>query len=115
MSRKPLIKKYIELLGEQNPIKGFEKNMYSKVYEGDKDSDNELSYSKPLGICEKFIKLYSKKGDVVADIFGGSGTTLIACEQLKRVCYTMELEPKYCDVIIKRFENLTGKTAVKIN
>ena len=56
----------------------------------------------------------SKKGDVVLDIFGGSGTTLIACEQLERQCRMMELDPKYCDVIIKRWETLTGKKGVKV-
>jgi DNA modification methylase len=48
------------------------------------------------------------------DLFGGSGSTLIACEQLNRKCYTMELSPKYVDVIIKRWEEYTGKKAVKI-
>ncbi len=47
-------------------------------------------------------------GSVVLDLFGGSGTTLIACEQVGRVCYTMELDPKYTDVIVKRYLNLTG-------
>ena len=52
---------------------------------------------------------------IIYDGFGGSGSTLIACEQLNRKCYMMELDPKYCDVIIKRYENLTGKKAVKMN
>lgn len=51
----------------------------------------------------------------VLDLFGGTGTTLIACEQLNRNCYMMELDPKYCDVIIKRWEKFTGKKAEKIN
>lgn len=50
----------------------------------------------------------------VLDLFGGSGTTLIACEQLKRKCFMMEYNPHYCDVIIARWEKLTGKKAVKI-
>ena len=49
------------------------------------------------------------------DVFGGSGSTLIACEQLNRKCYMCELEPKWVDVIIKRWEDFTGKKAVKIN
>lgn len=49
------------------------------------------------------------------DVFGGSGSTLIACEQLNRKCYMAELDPKYCDVIIKRFEQFAGKKAVKIS
>ena len=48
-------------------------------------------------------------------LFGGSGSTLVACEQLDRTCYMMELDPKYCDVIIKRWETLTGEKAVLIN
>ena len=57
----------------------------------------------------------TKKGDAVLDLFGGSGTTLIAAEQLGRKCYMMELDPHYCDVIIARWEKLTGKKATKIN
>lgn len=53
--------------------------------------------------------------DAVIDPFGGSGTTLIACEQLDRVCYMCELDPKYCDVIIDRWETFTGEKAVLIN
>ena len=52
--------------------------------------------------------------NTVLDLFGGSGSTLIACEQLNRTCYMMELDPKYCDVIIKRWESLTGEKAVKL-
>ena len=57
----------------------------------------------------------SQKNDVILDLFGGSGTTLIACEQLERKCCTMEFDTHYCDVIIARWEKLTGKTAEKIN
>ena len=66
---------------------------------------------KPLALCERAIKSSSKKGEIVLDVFGGSGSTLIACEQLERVCYMCELDPHYCNVIIQRFENLTGKKA----
>lgn len=69
---------------------------------------------KPLELIGYQIKNSSKENDIVADLFGGSGTTIIACEQLDRRCYTMELDPKYCDVIIKRWEMLTGKKAVKL-
>lgn len=64
--------------------------------------------------CE-YIVAFTHKDDIVIEPFCGSGTTLIACEQLDRVCYGMELDPKYCDVIIKRWENLTGERAVLIN
>lgn len=69
---------------------------------------------KPIKLIAKLISNSSRKNEIVLDIFGGSGSTLIACEQLNRQCYTMELDPKYCDVIIKRWEELTGNTAVKI-
>ena len=52
--------------------------------------------------------------NIVVDIFGGSGSTLIACEQLNRKCYMMELDPHYIDVIIQRWENFTGEKAVLI-
>ena len=64
--------------------------------------------------CE-YIVAFTDKEDIVIEPFCGSGTTLIACEQLDRVCYGMELDPKYCDVIIKRWENLTGEKAVLLN
>lgn len=49
------------------------------------------------------------------DVFGGSGSTLIACEQLHRKAYVMELEPRWCDVIIKRWESITGEKAIRIS
>lgn len=70
---------------------------------------------KPVELFAYQIKNSTKKGETVLDLFGGSGTTIIACEQTGRTAYCMELDPKYCDVIIKRYENLTGDTAVKIN
>jgi site-specific DNA-methyltransferase (adenine-specific) len=68
---------------------------------------------KPLKVVE-FCLDYAGEGEVVLDLFGGSGSTLIACEQLNRTCYMMELDPHYCDVIIARWEKLSGGTAVKI-
>ena len=70
---------------------------------------------KPIDLLAKLIKDGSRGGDIVLDLFGGSGSTLIACEQTERRCLMMELDPKYCDVIIKRWETLTGKKAVKIS
>ena len=104
---------YIAIIGKQDPNKGLPKETYSKCYIGKKDHDNELSYSKPVELCAKYIRLYGKKN--ILDLFGGSGSTLIACEQSDRTCYMMELDPKYCDVIIKRWETLTGEKAVLIN
>jgi len=104
---------YIAIIGNQDPNKGLEKEMYSKCYIGKKDNDNELSYSKPIELCAKYIKLYGKEN--ILDLFGGSGSTLIACEQLNRKCYMMELDPHYIDVIIQRWENFTGEKAIKLN
>ena len=106
---------YIAVIGDQGPKKGLDFETYSKLYVGKKDAENELSYSKPVALCGKFIMLYSDKGDIVLDIFGGSGSTMIACEQLGRKCRMMELDPHYCDVIIARWEKLTGQKAVKVD
>ena len=70
---------------------------------------------KPIALCGRAIKSSSREGEIVLDVFGGSGSTLIACEQLNRKCYMCELDPHYCDVIIQRWENLTGGKAVRIN
>ena len=70
---------------------------------------------KPIALVAWFLNRYGNEGDIVADIFGGSGSTLIACEQLNRKCYMMELDPHYCTVIIARWEKLTGQKAIKLN
>lgn len=69
---------------------------------------------KPIALCSRAIKSSSREGEIVLDVFGGSGSTLIACEQLGRKCYMMELDPHYCDVIIARWEKLTGLKAEKV-
>ena len=70
---------------------------------------------KPIKLAEWFINKFSKKDDIIIDLFLGSGSTLIACEQTNRICYGMEIDPIYCDVIVKRWEEYTGKKAVKVN
>ena len=70
---------------------------------------------KPIALCARAIKSSSREGEIVLDCFGGSGSTLIACEQTKRRCYMIELDPHYCDVIIQRWENFTGGKAEKLN
>lgn len=67
---------------------------------------------KPVALCARGIKSSSREGEIVLDLFGGSGSTLVACEQTGRACYMVELDPKWCDVIVKRWETLTGKKAV---
>ena len=69
---------------------------------------------KPVELAERAIHNSSKSRDIVLDCFGGSGTTLIACEKLGRQARLIELDPKYCDVIVRRWEEFTGKTAEHI-
>lgn len=71
---------------------------------------------KPLNLIAQIFKKFDKNNEYnnVVDLFGGSGSTLIACEQLNRSCYMMELDPKYIDVIIARWEQFTGKKATKV-
>lgn len=81
------------------------------VWEICKDGVNKLHPTqKPVELAAKAIKNHS--AGLVVDLFGGSGSTLIACEQLNRTCYMMEIDPVYCDVIVKRWENFTGQKAV---
>lgn len=70
---------------------------------------------KPIELIAKALNNSSKQEDIILDVFGGSGSTLIACEQLNRNCYMMELDPHYVDVIINRWEQFTGKKAVLLN
>lgn len=65
---------------------------------------------KPVGLAEIFFDRWLK-GDLVLDLFLGSGSTLIACEKTNRTCYGSELDPHYCSVIIKRWQDYTGKEA----
>ena len=69
----------------------------------------------PVGLVQEYINTLTEKGSNVADCFGGTGTTLIAAEKLGRKCFLMEIEAKYCDIIIKRWEDYTGKKARRIN
>ena len=87
----------------------------TSVWQFDRKSIEGHTTPKPIGFICKALENSSKKNEKVLDLFGGSGSTLIACEQLDRTCYMMELDPRYCDVIVKRWETLTGKKAVKIN
>ena len=63
---------------------------------------------KPIALCARAIKSSSREGEIVLDVFGGSGSTLIACEQLDRICYMMELDEKYASVILRRYVGNTG-------
>lgn len=82
------------------------------VFEIDRPHKSDLHpTTKPVELFEKFISNSTKPGDLIFESFGGSGTTLIASEKLNRKSNSMELDPKYCDVIVARWEKYTGKKA----
>ena len=84
----------------------------TSVWEIDRPTKSkEHPTMKPIKLLTEILMNATQKGDSVLDNFGGSGSTLIACEQTGRKCYMMELDPHYVDVIIERWENLTGKKA----
>lgn len=85
----------------------------SDLWEIKKDTNYVHPTQKPIEIPSRAIRNSSKKNNVVVDLFGGSGSTLIACEQLGRKARLMELDEHYVDVIIQRWQNLTGKEAVR--
>lgn len=89
-----------------------EERIATTIIKEDKPLKNdEHPTMKPIKLMARLIRNSSKINELVIDLFGGSGSTLIACEKTKRVCYMMEYDPKYCDVIIKRWETLTGQKA----
>jgi DNA modification methylase len=84
----------------------------TEVWEIDRPHVSDLHPTmKPVPLVQRALRNSSMPGDVVLDLFGGSGSTLIACELMGRKCFMMELDPGYCDVIVQRFETLTGKKA----
>jgi DNA modification methylase len=86
------------------------------VWEFDRTRKNDLHPTmKPVDLVKNVLSHGSKSGNVVLDLFGGSGSTLIGAEQTGRKAFVMELDPKYCDVIVKRWEEFTGKKAVLLN
>jgi adenine specific DNA methylase Mod len=114
-------REYDDLRREYDDLRAYFDNTHdnmNNVWKFDRTNNDERELTgghatpKPIALCARAIKSSSREGEIVLDVFGGSGSTLIACEQLNRICYMMELDPKYCDVIIKRWEALTGKKAV---
>lgn len=86
------------------------------IWEFDRPFRNDIHPTmKPIDLIEYPINNSSKNGDIVVDFFGGSGSCLIACEKTGRKARLMELDPKYCDVIVKRWEDFTGQKAVLLN
>lgn len=93
----------------------FSDKVSTTVIDEDKVTVNSLHPTmKPIKLLARFIKNSSKQNELILDLFGGSGSTLIACEQLNRKCYMMEYDPKYATVIIDRWEQFTGKKATRI-
>lgn len=91
-------------------IKGNKPEFYGErnqdtVWEMGRENDKIHPTQKPIGLFERPIKNHTKKGEIVAEPFLGSGTQLIAADQLNRICYGMEISPKYCEVIIQRYKN----------
>ena len=88
----------------------------TSIFRENKPAKNDLHPTmKPVALCAKLIQNSSKKGEKVIDFFGGSGSTLMACEQTGRTCYTMELDEKYAEGIISRWEEATGERAVLLS
>ena len=88
----------------------------TSVWEFDRPTKSkEHPTMKPIELLAEILLNATERENIVLDTFGGSGSTLIACEQLNRKCYMCELDEKYCDVIIQRWENLTGEKAVLLN
>ena len=81
------------------------------IWNIDRERNYQHPTQKPVALAEKALGNSSKSGDTIVDFFGGSGSTLIACEKINRHARLMELDPKYCDVIVQRWQEFTGKTA----
>lgn len=90
------------------PVRIYKQLWNGMIREGEHDPRVHPT-QKPVNLLANIIKDFTDEGDIVIDITGGSGSTLIACEQTNRVCYMMELDPKYCDVIRKRYAKFIGK------
>ena len=88
---------------------------YSKSLEFSRDLSTKHPTMKPVALITNQLLISSNKGGIVVDPFLGSGSTLIAAEQTARICYGFEMEPKYCDIILQRWENLTGQKAELVN
>lgn len=108
-------KDYDELRAEYDELRGYFDNShgFTDVWEvGQPETfDCDHPTKKPVQVCERGILTASREGEIVADPFLGSGTTLIAAEKLGRRCYGTEIEPKYCDVIVERWQQFTGQKA----
>lgn len=109
----------IDLMNEEDLRKAYKELVEqldtSVIYENKPAKNKEHPTMKPIKLLARLIRNSSNVGDLVLDLFGGSGSTLMACEQVGRKCCTNEIDPHYCDVIIERWEQYTGKQATKLN
>ena len=102
---------YCHIAGQKDPWYGDKSQ--STLWEEKKPAANRLHPTmKPVELVERALLNSSKAGDIVADLFGGSGSTLIACERRRRKARLMEIDPKYADCIVRRYQEYTGKEAV---
>jgi DNA modification methylase len=94
-------------------------SVYPALWDGERATEHNMNIVHPtqkkVEMIEFYLDISSNEKEVVADLFLGSGSTLIACEKTSRICYGMEIDPHYCDVIVKRWENFTGQKAVLSN
>ena len=97
------------------PMDVYRKAYFSSRSEGHAEVGDVHPTMKPLQLISDKLRITTNENDIVLDLFGGSGSTLIACEQLGRRCFMCELDPHYIDVIIGRWEKLTGKKAKLLN
>ena len=98
----------------KTPVRIYHQLWNGMIREGEKE-DRIHPTQKPIRMQTEILRDFTSENDNILDGFGGSGSTLIACEQTGRNCYMIEYEPLYVDLIIKRWEQFTGKKAVKIN
>ena len=97
--------------------KRLEKMGLSTIWTMKRDNVQEYKHptQKPVELIGYALSNSSKRGDIVVDLFGGSGSTLIACQKMDRVCYTTELDPIFCDVIVQRYVDYTGEEDIELN
>ena len=95
------------------PLRIYKQIWNGMIREGEKEKRVHPT-QKPVRMLSEILKDFTKENETIFDGFGGSGSTLIACEQLNRKCFMIELDPYYCDVILTRWENLTGKKAILV-
>jgi DNA modification methylase len=115
----PTLKNLSEVLNKEVNSVGMYDDLMSIVQmwlvKRDNAADYEHPTQKPISLNEKPIKRCTSPGEIILDLFGGSGSTLIAAEQLKRRAFLVEVDPTFCDLIKKRYEQFTGNTAKKLN